>query len=98
MNAALHALSNCPPLREFFRHYLLSNPEIQEQFSSSSASMYYHHILQNSSVDSVVSKRQMTVAFSDLLSKIWSDSQSFNIAPTFFLMVFFCLIFNLNIF
>lgn len=93
LNAALQALSNCPPLKEFFWHYLSLNPDIPQIKYSSTASIFYHQMLQknekNSLADNKFPNLQLTIAFSDLLSRIWSNSQSVNIAPSFFFMVNF---------
>lgn len=70
MNAGLQALSNCPPLREYFRLFL---PSITTQ----------REINYFTSRDENVKKKAVSEVFQDLLMKIWSSKTRVSaIAPT----------------
>uniref|UniRef100_A0A915CVH0 ubiquitinyl hydrolase 1 n=1 Tax=Ditylenchus dipsaci TaxID=166011 RepID=A0A915CVH0_9BILA len=73
MNAALQALSNCPPLREYFRTIPLSS---KEDYRNSSDSGY-------ASLPTVNTTKPVTNVFSDLLKRLWCESQTHSyVVPT----------------
>lgn len=86
MNAALQALSNCSPLREYFCSFLTLPSFLSEDFSSSDS-------LLSDSNGSVQVSRPLTVAFKDIINRLWSDDDYSSITPTFFLFVRFKKIF-----
>lgn len=75
MNAALQTLSNCSPLREYFCSFLTLS-------TLSSDDLVHGDCLQSDSV-----LRPLTVAFKDVINRLWSDNEASSITPTFFLFV-----------
>uniref|UniRef100_A0A914PJE1 ubiquitinyl hydrolase 1 n=1 Tax=Panagrolaimus davidi TaxID=227884 RepID=A0A914PJE1_9BILA len=71
MNAATQALSNCPPLREYFRTYL--------PFVSKDRNAHINDLLTN--------RRPISDAFQDLILRIWSEKKVDAVRPTLFLYV-----------
>uniref|UniRef100_A0AC34GRY5 USP domain-containing protein n=1 Tax=Panagrolaimus sp. ES5 TaxID=591445 RepID=A0AC34GRY5_9BILA len=69
MNAATQALSNCPPLREYFLSYL---PSVSKDRNT-----HIHDLL--------TIRRPISDAFQDLITKIWSEKKLDAIRPTFLL-------------
>uniref|UniRef100_A0A914YZ66 ubiquitinyl hydrolase 1 n=1 Tax=Panagrolaimus superbus TaxID=310955 RepID=A0A914YZ66_9BILA len=69
MNAATQALSNCPPLREYFLSYL---PSVSKDRNA-----HIHDLL--------TIRRPISDAFQDLILKMWSEKKLDAIRPTFLL-------------
>jgi ubiquitin carboxyl-terminal hydrolase 20/33 len=69
MNAAIQALSNCPPLREYFRSYL---PSVSKDRNTPIN-------------DLLTIRRPISDAFQDLILKMWSEKKADAIRPMLFL-------------
>lgn len=79
MNSALQTLSNCPPLREYFRSFLPNKYELA--VGSLPMSDDFSRELR------APSTQTLSNAFKNLMTTIWSDAQHSCISPALFLLV-----------
>lgn len=72
MNAAIQSLSNCPPLREYFRQCYSPASDL---------------VLGNANQSKTHHPKPLSSSFKELVTKLWTKDQTNSISPTSFVYV-----------